>query len=135
MARLYDAGWTHRQLAKKYGVDQKVIYKRMKQRGLKTRPAHRVRGDDGSYKALHRRVIRERGPAQRCTRCGVAGLPIHMYHWANLTGNYEDINDFEEMCAGCHNRFDADRRRATGENTCPIPFLPLKTEQSASEQP
>jgi hypothetical protein len=40
--------------------------------------------------------------------------------WANLTGNYADIDDYERMCVLCHRNFDAARRRATGRRTSPV---------------
>jgi len=54
------------------------------------------------YTAMHQRVHRVRGKAswQNC-RCGEPAQ-----HWANLTGNYADVNDYEAMCMRCHRHYD-----------------------------
>lgn len=49
------------------------------------------------------------------------------YLWANLTGRYQDVNDYRRMCASCHGRFDAARRSATGRNTSPFLTRPALT--------
>ena len=60
------------------------------------------RGDDVGYKAAHSRVRRIRGKASdSLCRCGVAA-----YEWANLTGNFADVNDYEAMCRRCHRKYD-----------------------------
>lgn len=41
----------------------------------------------------------------------------YQFHWANLTGDYADVNDYARMCVPCHRRFDAERRKVTGQNT------------------
>lgn len=72
----------------------------------RTGPDHkRWRGDDASYYALHGRVYRARGKADHCERCGKTGPG--RYEWANLTGNYADIWDFQQMCPACHGAYDA----------------------------
>jgi hypothetical protein len=53
----------------------------------------------------HQRIQRVRGKADRCSRCGLTD-PSATYHWANLTGNYDDIWDFSPMCAACHSAYD-----------------------------
>lgn len=66
-------------------------------------------GDQAGYAALHTRVHRRRGMPKRCERCGTQD-PSKTYEWANLTGNYQDPDDYERMCKSCHNRYDASRR-------------------------
>ena len=65
------------------------------------------RGDDASYFSLHNRVYRARGNADHCERCGATGSERKRYEWANLTGHYEDIWDYERMCPPCHAAYDA----------------------------
>ena len=67
------------------------------------------RGDQASYLAFHKRVERARGKPQHCKRCGMSD-PDRKYQWANLTGNYADIWDYERMCVPCHVTFDNARR-------------------------
>lgn len=63
------------------------------------------RGDKAKYNALHRRVEAVRGRPKRCNRCGSADEALR-YDWANLTGRYEDVDDYERMCRVCHRRND-----------------------------
>ena len=77
---------------------------------------HMWKGDEAGYQALHLRVQAARGTPSLCSRCGTTE---GKFEWANLTGNYEDINDFARMCVTCHRRFDAQRRATTGRRTMP----------------
>lgn len=74
------------------------------------------KGADAGYAALHLRVAGERGTPSLCARCGATR---GRFEWANLTGKYHDINDYERMCVSCHHTYDAARRRATGRPTMP----------------
>jgi len=72
----------------------------------KTREHHPAwKGEDAGYRSLHARVERVRGKADHCERCGLTD-PAARYEWANLTGNYADINDYASMCKRCHVRYD-----------------------------
>jgi hypothetical protein len=57
-----------------------------------------------SYGACHYKVRRLRGTPQLCEVCGTTSA--RKYEWANITGNYEEINDYKRMCTSCHNKFD-----------------------------
>lgn len=57
------------------------------------------------YITQHQRVYVARGVAISC----VWGCESDNYHWANLTGDYDDIWDFAAMCASCHGRYDGAR--------------------------
>jgi hypothetical protein len=63
-------------------------------------------GLEGGYKTKHDRVKAVRGKAGHCSKCGLAD-PAITYHWANLTGDYDDIWDFAPMCPACHGAYDA----------------------------
>lgn len=75
------------------------------------------------YHGMHARLIRERGKPQHCTTCG-ATSDDRMYEWANLTGQYEDPDDYARMCRSCHRLYDNARRRETGANTIPLHMDP-----------
>lgn len=75
------------------------------------------KGDHAKYAALHLRVEAARGKPQQCEVCAVA--TPGRYEWANLTGQYTDIYDYQRMCVSCHRQYDAARRRATGMRTSP----------------
>lgn len=66
------------------------------------------RGDAAKYQAMHMRVVRSRGRASSCSRCGMTE-PDKTYDWANLTGHYADIQDYEAMCRSCHRLYDHGR--------------------------
>lgn len=54
------------------------------------------------YKTLHMRVRRKRGPASEC----VFGCKSSRYHWANISGRYDDVYDYVELCPTCHDAYD-----------------------------
>lgn len=66
------------------------------------------KGDKASYLAFHSRVQRYRGKASKCTICKTEDAK--KYEWANLTGNYSNIFDYQEMCTTCHIKYDKKRR-------------------------
>ena len=77
---------------------------------------HMWRGDEAGYQALHLRVEAARGKPHECSKCGSTEGRME---WANLTGNYADVDDYARMCVSCHRNFDAARRRLTGRRTSP----------------
>lgn len=70
----------------------------------------RWKGTDVCYKNLHVRVYKKRGMANHCEQCGMNDKS-RKYYWANLTGNYKDINDYKQMCASCHKKYDLGRAK------------------------
>lgn len=46
--------------------------------------------------------------ANKCEKCGT-NEPNKTYDWANLTGNYDDVNDYKMMCRSCHFKMDGHR--------------------------
>ncbi len=57
---------------------------------------------DVGYMAAHGRVYRKLGKADSCAW----GCEAELYDWANLTGRYEDPDDYAQMCRPCHAMFD-----------------------------
>jgi hypothetical protein len=108
------------------GVTLKVIYKLMINHEIPRRPQIkrdqwgeknvRWKGPDASYSAFHFRVERARGKRHLCNRCGRSD-DAATYDWANLTGNYHDVNDYERMCRSCHRKFDK-QKRLEGDAQC-----------------
>jgi len=118
---LYTAlGHSQMEVAERLGVSLKVIYRLMINHDIPRRPQIKRdqrglnnatwRGDSATYAAFHKRVEAEFGKPSRCARCGTDD-PSKTYDWANLTGNYHDIADYERMCRSCHRRYDNARRR------------------------
>lgn len=121
---------TQAELAKKYGVTQKVIWGVMKKWGIKSRiPAKRNqtasmnsywKGDAASYAALHKRIENMFGRPMKCETCGTED-PERAYDWANLSGKYADPKDYKRMCRSCHWKLDGKHKnfKKGGDAPCP----------------
>lgn len=57
-----------------------------------------------SYAAYHMRVYRKRGRANKCEHCHT--LTASKYEWANTSGNYQNIDDYIQLCTSCHIMMD-----------------------------
>jgi hypothetical protein len=125
---LYRDGRSMREVAEAAGTTVRILQRLMPRygigrRGLGKREQRRERndswlGDEAGYSAMHLRVITARGRPSRCACCDTTDLAIR-YEWANLSGHYEDINDYARLCPRCHRRLDARRRADLGRNTMP----------------
>jgi hypothetical protein len=112
---LYEAGYTQTEIAKNMGVSQKVIWRCMKNNNIPARIAAKRnqygennsswKGNDACYSAFHRRLEAKFGKPKKCEVCGADHIN-GIYDWANLTGHYEDINDYKRMCRSCHWKYD-----------------------------
>lgn len=65
------------------------------------------KGANAKYSALHLRVQKIRGKAEKCEKCGKVSKWIE---WANLTGKYDDVFDYKQMCRSCHTYYDLARK-------------------------
>lgn len=120
VAQLYDGGMTQAEIARDTGFTQKIIWNLMRRHGIAARVAakrdqagaanHMWRGSAAGYQALHLRVAAARGAPSLCGHCGSRDESGVTYEWANLSGRYDDIYDYERMCRSCHRRYDAGRR-------------------------
>lgn len=86
----------------------------------KIRPIDRYTKQIVTYGQMHARVETTRGKPPYCSICDTTDI-TKMYHWANLTGKYEDPSDYTRMCASCHRKFDAMRRREIKQQTGTYP--------------
>jgi hypothetical protein len=112
--RLYEAGLTQTEVAQKLGTTQKVIWRAFKNAGYESRVAKKRnqfgenndswRADKAGYAALHYRVEKTRGKPLCCEVCETTNAK--RYEWANINGNYADIDDYVRMCKSCHASFD-----------------------------
>lgn len=120
MTRLYQSGLSQTEVAEQMGVTQKSVHKAMRRHGIEARPAIKRdqrrernstwKGDGAGYQAFHRRLDSLFGKPRQCEVCGTSE-ESRTYEWANLTGYYEDINDYKRMCRHCHRQYDAARRK------------------------
>lgn len=118
---LYAGGKTMREVADEIGCTVKVLQRLMPAHGIERRKAtprnqtgeknSRWKGDFAGYSAFHLRVYMARGKASKCSRCGAGSV----FDWANLTGRYEDVSDYAEMCRSCHRKYDNARRTKGGK--------------------
>ena len=111
---LYENGATQDEVARKIGTSQKVVFNLMRRHGIKSRVAKKRnqwgennqswKGDNASKYAFHRRLYSRFGKPTKCSQCGTE--ESEHYDYANLTGHYEDINDYAPMCRSCHWKYD-----------------------------
>lgn len=127
LREMYEAKrMSQREIAQSLCVSLKRIQTAMRRFGITPRPQTRRnqhgpanpcwKGEEAGYQAMHLRVARKRGKPQRCERCGTSDPRKH-YDWANLTGRYGNVDDYERMCRSCHRRYDYER--VGGDAECP----------------
>lgn len=65
------------------------------------------KGDAAKYAAIHMWLHRNVQKVGACADCGAEGRT----EWANISGEYRrGADDYRELCATCHRRFDRERR-------------------------
>lgn len=57
-----------------------------------------------NYVYAHLRVAKIRETPSKCEHCRTT--KAKKFEWANLTGNYEDVNDYVRLCTSCHRKMD-----------------------------
>lgn len=118
---LYESGWTTKEVGEKFGISKELLQFYFNKIGYEcrkytdrhpTRKSPRLswNANNISYTAQHRRVYRARGSPSKCELCKTTENK-NKYDWANLTGNYNDVNDFMRMCKKCHKNFDIAKRK------------------------
>jgi phage gpG-like protein len=61
------------------------------------------KGDNVSYKGLHKWVGKELGKAIKCIWCS----SVKKVEWANISGKYKrDLTDWFQLCHSCHMKYD-----------------------------
>jgi hypothetical protein len=70
------------------------------------------------YFALHYRVRKAKGKANRCDQCGLDNKN-RRYEWANLTGDFYNMDDYKSMCHPCHKKYDYEKTKVN--NTAKVP--------------
>lgn len=124
---LYEVrGMTYVELAKIDGRNSVTLFEILKHYSVKSRSVARRdqlgnknfswKGNFAKIDALHARINVLKGKPKECAVCGKKALHA-TYDWANLTGHYEDLNDYKRMCRSCHKKYDHRRLRLTGSMT------------------
>lgn len=67
-------------------------------------PIAYTKSTNSTNNSLHHRVRVLRGKPSLCEDCGTT--TAKKFEWANLTGRYDDINDYKRLCTSCHSKFD-----------------------------
>jgi len=121
----FDEVKSQKEIGEFFNTTQKVVFSWFKKLGIKSRIPYKRnqlkennsswKGDNATYAAFHYRVEKERGKPHYCSVCGT--MDKNRYEWANLTGNYNDINDYARMCIPCHRKYDLIRRKKINKNT------------------
>ena len=111
--RAYEGGLTIMEIAKKYNIGRKKVQNDMVFFGVEARKAaprnqrrsnnHNWKGDDAGYSAFHRRLYKNQ--PKKCEVCGTTD-ESSLYDWANVTGRYNDPDDYKRMCRSCHAKHD-----------------------------
>lgn len=123
---LYLSGMTQCEIAEELGVTQKVIWHRLKEIGVRCRSAFKRnqvgvknsswKGSGATYAAFHYRLYVLRGCPKKCEVCGT-GDEKKTYDWANLTGQYDNPDDYKRMCRSCHWKYDKKHLNFKGGKT------------------
>lgn len=128
-------------IAAENGVSSTPVVAALKRYGIPTKQRERAgeasvrwKGDGASYCAFHGRVERLRGRPKQCQRCGASGDGRH-YDWANLSGRYDDPDDYQRMCRSCHQKYDHQRRQEQGVKTTITTLIHPKTSKRHSPTP
>jgi len=120
---LYESGLTQAEVGLRCNTTQRVIHNLFRRNKYISRiPVNSLRGadtsswkgDEAGYSSLHERVDNQRGKPKECSVCGEVGKDKR-YEWANLTGNYTDVMDYQRMCKLCHSNYDKNRPNSRGK--------------------
>lgn len=108
------------ELANKLGRTKQFICRQAKKLGLTDLchdKSYFYKYDGNQYFHNHGTVRRKRGTPSYCEICGSYNDASKFYEWANLTGKYDDINDYKRMCRNCHRKYDKNNENNRGKTT------------------
>jgi len=114
VSRLYAQNMTQTEIAKQLNTTQKIVWNLMRRHGIKARVAAKRnqygennaswKGDKAGYAAFHRRLYAAFGKPTKCAVCNTE--ESDNYDYANLSGEYQNIDDYLPMCRSCHWQYD-----------------------------
>lgn len=115
LIRLYQSGMSQTEVAEEMKLSQKLVWHRLKENNIKCRIAaprnqkgdknNNWKGKEASYAAFHYRLRALKGRPKKCEVCYTEDT-TRQYDWANLTGKYDDPDDYKRMCRSCHWKHD-----------------------------
>lgn len=119
---MYESNMTQTEIASELGLTQRIVWSIMRRHGIQTRTAAKRnqtgeknaswKGNEAGRCAFHRRLYALYGKPSKCGKCGTESA--NNFDYANLTGRYEDINDYMPMCRSCHAIYDHKHRNFGG---------------------
>jgi len=98
-------------LADSMGRTKQFICRKAKELGLTDRKSlkpYAEKKGSNPYSKFHARIRSLRGCPHKCEICGEDNKR-KWYDWANLTGKYDDPDDYKRMCRKCHRKYDKNR--------------------------
>lgn len=121
--KIEDIGHKHPYVRKECSTCGKRTMQKTKSKGFCSRSCAKVGelnptwNENSIYKhesqsrivAWHKAVYDARGRPSLCEHCGL--FEERMYHWANISGDYEDVLDYVRLCVPCHSRFDRKKNK------------------------
>jgi hypothetical protein len=118
-----EEGMSQHEIKDVLGVTLKRVQTSMRRYGIVSRKAIKRnqygeknsswRGSDATYQGFHARLYHLKGHPQYCETCRTTN-PAKSYDWANMTGRYDDPDDYKRLCRSCHFKYDNLRRRLEG---------------------
>jgi len=106
---------TQTEIAEIFGCNWKTVAKRMRYLGIPSLPpkhrwfhgSHNPRwsGSEATYSGFHQRISNTKGRPKKCEICGLDD-EARRYEWANMTGDYNNPDDYKRMCIPCQRKHD-----------------------------
>lgn len=98
---------TQAAIARKYDRSQRAVFDAMQRWGIRARAAKVRKGTrlkvDLTLAGFLHRVKLARGKPKVCERC-LTRKRSEVYVWVNVTGRYDDVEDYDRVCRPCHLR-------------------------------
>lgn len=92
-------------LGVKLTKEQKI--RRSENSPIKEDKCYMWKGDNVSYRGIHKWIEKKVGKPHFCEECKKTNLNHRQYHWANISGKYfRDVRDWRRLCVKCHKLFD-----------------------------
>lgn len=80
---------------------------KMKKSALRGNEHPQWKGNDITYRVLHKWIVRNLGQPTKCERCGKDGLTGRQIGWANKDHLYKrNLDDWIRLCTKCHREYD-----------------------------
>ena len=65
------------------------------------------KGENVSYRVLHKWIVKNLGQPTKCEKCGKDDLTGRQIDWANKDHLYKrNLSDYMRLCRKCHNEYD-----------------------------